>query len=332
MIQPLLTPGLVLIAAIAINIGTNSQLASAQAATEDTAEDADISAAKPVLLIQNDWASQQVLSHIVGVVLTRSGFTVEYVPYDSQLQFQALADGQVHFQIAAWEGPMQDAFALALKRGMVDAGTHTAISREEWWIPDYVLDDCPDAVTWSGLNDCAHLFASDATFPMGQFIGPPLDWGKNYASRVSAMQMNFNVVNVDKVDKLWIALETAYQKRKPIVLFNWTPNFTDAQYEGRFVDFPEPSLQCDTVPSWGPNPKAVGDCGELRSGWLKKAAWGGFATHYPAAWEVVKRIDFTNAQIAKAMQMVIVEGLSPRDAATVWVQNNNDVINRWMGR
>ena len=85
----------------------------------------------PIIIVQNNWTSQLVLSNVVGKVLEGMGYTVEYKPSDSQLQFTAIANGDMHFQVEAWEGSMKSAFEKALKEGMVDAGTHDAVTREE---------------------------------------------------------------------------------------------------------------------------------------------------------------------------------------------------------
>ena len=61
----------------------------------------------PIIIVQNNWTSQLVLSTVVGKVLEGMGYTVEYAPSDSQLQFKAIADGDMHFQIEAWEGSMK---------------------------------------------------------------------------------------------------------------------------------------------------------------------------------------------------------------------------------
>lgn len=284
----------------------------------------------PILIVQNNWTSQLVLSHVVGNVLTEMGYEVEYTPSDSQLQFTAIANGDMHFQVEAWEGSMKSAFEKALEEGMVDAGSHSAETREEWWIPNYVLETCPDATNWEGLNACADQFATAETSPKGRFVGPPADWGKNYSERVTALQMDFEAINVGQAATLWAELQSAYDRKEPIVLFNWTPNFIESKFEGTFVDFPEPVAECESDASWGPNPDATGDCGAPRSGWLKKAAWSGLADKYPAAWSVMQKIDFTNAQIAAAALLVDVDGLSPEEAAEQWAADNADVIAGWL--
>lgn len=284
----------------------------------------------PIIIVQNNWTSQLVTSTIVGKVLESIGDTVEYAPSDSQLQFAAIGNGDMHFQIEAWEGSMKSAFENAVaNEGMVDAGTHDAVTREEWWIPNYVLEVCPEAQTWDGLNACAKIFATAETAPKGRFVGPPADWGKNYADRVKALQMNFVAINVGQAATLWAELQSAYDRKEPIVLFNWTPNFIESKFEGAFVNFPEPEPACFEDASWGPNPNATGDCGAPHSGWLKKAAWKGVADKWPDAWKVMQKVNFTNAQIAAASLMVDVDGLSVEAAADKWMAENPDVVNSW---
>ena len=41
---------------------------------------------------------------------------------------------------------------------MVDAGTHKAVTREEWWVPKYVADKCPGLPDWKALDKCAEIF------------------------------------------------------------------------------------------------------------------------------------------------------------------------------
>ena len=142
--------------------------------------------------------------------------------------------------------------------------------------------------------------------------------------------MNFDAINVGQAATLWAELDAAVAKKEPIVLFNWTPNYIEAKYEGMFIDFPEPEgNKCAEDPSWGINPNAVNDCGAPRSGWLKKAAWSGLADEFPAAWKVLQAINFSNDQIAAASLLVDVDGMTTEEAADKWIADNGALIESW---
>ncbi|MFJ6326164.1 MULTISPECIES: ABC transporter substrate-binding protein [unclassified Rhizobium] len=290
-----------------------------------------VRADEPIKISMNNWTSQNVLSHVAGILLEKKGFEVEYIPSDGQLQFQAIADGDLDFQIEVWEGSHLTAFNNALATGnLVDYGTHAATTREDWWYPEYVKGVCPGLPSWEALNKCAKLFATAETGDRGRFVGPPADWGKHYAERIAALKMNFEEVPVGQAATLWAELQAAYDRKEPIVLFNWTPNFIEARFKGEFVEFPQYSAECLSDPKWGSNPDAVYDCGAPANGYLKKAAWKGLETKWPAASQVLKQINFTNEQIAAASAMVDVSGLTSEDAAAKWVAENESVWTAWM--
>jgi glycine betaine/proline transport system substrate-binding protein len=285
----------------------------------------------PILIVTNNWTSQLVLANVVGDLLKKMGYNVEYKPSDTQLQFTAMASGDMHFQVEVWEGSMWPSFKAAMDAGgLVDLGSHDAVTREEWWYPTYIEEVCPGLPDWKALDACADKFATAETKPKGRFVGPPADWGKHYSERIQALKMNFQEVPVGQAATLWAELQAAYDRKEPIVLFNWTPNFIEAKFEGKFVEFPEFDPACHEDPKWGQNSDAVFDCGAPKNGWLKKAAWKGLAEKWPAANQFLKNVNFSNAQVAAAAAMVDVDGLTPEEAAAKWIEENEGTWKKWM--
>ncbi len=285
----------------------------------------------PIIIVQNNWTSQLVLSTVVGKVLTEMGYTVEYSPSDTQLQFKAMADGDMHFQVEVWEGSMKPAFEKAVKDdGLVDAGTHAAITREEWWVPDYVVEKCPGLPDWKALNDCAEIFATAETGDKGRYLDGPVDWLKHGKERVEALGMNFTVINAGSAAALWAEIGAAEADKKPVVVFNWTPNFAEAVWPGEFVEFPAWEEGCDKDPAVGPNPDALYDCGNPASGYLKKAAWDGMEEKWPGAYAILQKVSFTNPQIAEMAKLVDVDEMEPEEAAEIWLEENKDVWEGWV--
>ncbi|TVQ58786.1 MAG: glycine/betaine ABC transporter substrate-binding protein [Rhodobacteraceae bacterium] len=290
-----------------------------------------VESTQPIRIATHNWSSQVVMSHVVGEMFEKMGYVVEYVPIDSQAVYEAIRLGDVTLQMEVWEGAFAQSFEAALAAGgIVDAGDHDAVTREEWWYPRYVEDLCPGLPDWQALNACAEMFATPETAPKGRFLGGPVDWLKNDAQRVEALGMDFVVVNAGSASALWAELSAASQRGEPIVLFNWTPNFIEALYDGAFVEFPPFEAACLTDPSWGPNPEMTYDCGNPADGYLKKAAWEGMSEEWPAAFGVLERISFTNAQIAELAKLVDIEGLDHDEAALQWMEENEALWRSWM--
>ena len=284
----------------------------------------------PIKIVTNNWTSQLVLSNVVGQLLQSKGLNVEYKPSDTQLQYTAIPAGDMDFQIEVWEGSQAESFNKALAAGAVDMGSHDAVTREDWWYPSYMNEMCPGLPDWKALDACAAKLATAETGGKGRFVGPPADWGKHYSERIQALKMNYQEVPVGQAATLWAELQAAYDRKEPIVLFNWTPNFIEAKFEGQFVEFPTFAPECWSDPKWGSNPDLIYDCGAPAKGYLKKVGSPQLAQNWPTADKILRKVNFTNPQIAAAAAMVDVEGMTPEDAAKKWIADNETIWKTWV--
>jgi glycine betaine/proline transport system substrate-binding protein len=285
----------------------------------------------PIIIPTHNWSSQIVMSHVVGQMFESMGNNVEFVSTDSQAVYESVRLGDVTLELEVWEGAFGVAFNEALaKGGLHDVGDHNAVTREDWWYPLWTKDHCPGLPDWEALNECAALFATPETGDKGRFLGGPVDWLKHDAERVEALGMNFTVVNAGSAAAIWAEIAAAEKTMKPVVVFNWTPNFAEAVWPGEFVEFPEYFEGCKEDASLGPNPDMTYDCGNPANGYLKKAAWDGMQDKWPKAYDVLTKLSFTNPQIAEMAKLVDVDEMEPEDAATIWLENNEDVWMPWL--
>lgn len=281
----------------------------------------------PIIIPIHNWSSQIVMSNVVGQILEEQGNNVEYVTTDSQAVYESIRLGDVTMELEVWEGAFGASFREALEKGgLHDAGDHNAITREDWWYPAWTKEACPGLPDWEALNDCASVFATPETGDKGRYLDGPVDWLKHGQERVAALDMDFVVVNAGSAAALWAEIGAAEEDKRPIVVFNWTPNFAEAVWEGEFVEFPAWEDGCDKDPSVGPNPDELYDCGNPPDGYLKKAAWDGMKDKWPSAYETLTKVNFTNAQIAEMARLVDVDELEPEEAAEEWLAANQDYV------
>ncbi|WP_187430799.1 hypothetical protein ROLI_041590 [Roseobacter fucihabitans] len=285
----------------------------------------------PIVIPIHNWSSQIVMSNVVGQLLEMRGNNVEFVTTDSQAVYESVRLGDVTLEMEVWEGAFGASFRAAQEKGgIVDVGDHDAVTREDWWYPMWTKEACPGLPDWKALNDCAAIFATAETGDKGRYLDGPVDWLKHGQERVEALGMDFVVVNAGSAAALWAEIGSAEADKRPIVVFNWTPNFAEAVWPGEFVEFPAWEDGCDKDPSVGPNPDALYDCGNPANGYMKKAAWDGMQEKWPGAYAVLEKISFTNPQIAEMAVLVDVEDLEPDEAAEVWLENNKDVWESWI--
>lgn len=288
-------------------------------------------AAEPVKIPIHNWSSQIVGAYVVGKILTEAGSEVEYVPADSQAVYQAMCEGDIDLVHEVWEGAFGENFEKVVAEGcVIDAATHDAKTREEWWYPSYVEELCPGLPDWKALDKCAEIFATAETKPKGRFLAGPADWLKNDDKRVKALGVNFEVVNAGTADAIWAELKSASEAKRPIVHFNWTPNFVEALYDGKFIEFPPYDAKCTTDPSWGVNPNEVYDCGNPTGGYLKIGVWKGLLDKNPKAYDVVKKINFTNLDVAVMSKLVDIDKMETEAAADKWLADNKSKWRAWL--
>ena len=284
----------------------------------------------PIVIPIHNWSSQIVMSHVVGQIFESMGNHVEFVTTDSQAVYESVRLGDVTLELEVWEGAFGASFNAALEKGgLHDAGAHNAVTREDWWYPAWTKESCPGLPSWEALNACADKFTTPETGSKGRFLGGPVDWLKHDQERVDALGMNFTVVNAGSAAAIWAEIGAAEKDKTPIVVFNWTPNFAEAVWPGEFVEFPTWVEGCNDDASVGPNPDATYDCGNPATGYLKIAAWDGMQEKWPAAYETLTQISFTNPQIAEMAKMVDVDEMEPEDAAAAWLEENASAWSGW---
>jgi glycine betaine/proline transport system substrate-binding protein len=305
-----------------------SHLVSVQAASKITANLGDIQ--DEIIIPTHNWSSQIVMSKVVGQLFEKLGYRVKYLSTDSHSVYESVRLGDVHLEMEVWEVAFAAQFNAALdKGGILDAGNHDAITRQEWWYPAYVAELCPGLPDYKALERCYKLFVTPETKPDARFLDGPVIW-QHDTRRIEALDMPFSTINADTVAALWAELESAAGRQTPIVLFNWSPNFTDAVYGGAFVEFPEFDPACKIDASWGPNPNSTHDCGSPAGGYLKKVAWDGMPRKWPAAYKILLRINFTTLMVGTMSKLVDVDGMGYDEAAARWITDNEEVWSDWL--
>jgi glycine betaine/proline transport system substrate-binding protein len=284
---------------------------------------------QPIRVIVNDWTSQRILAKVTGTIFESMGYQVKYPFSTTSEQWGALRHGIDHVQIEVWQGTMADMYQRMLDKGyIVDAGNHTAKTREDWWYPLYVEQLCPGLPDWRALKKCSHLFSLGRGGKAGRYIAGP--WEKPEAARIRALGLNFRENPVKTADELWSTLAAAKHKQQAIVLFNWTPNWVEAVYQGKFIEFPEYHPLCETDPEWGVNPNFHHDCGNPKAGWLKKVAWVKMPETWPCAFQTLQNIDFDNKTISTVASWVDFERMSEEAAAQRWLEQNQSRWQNWI--
>jgi glycine betaine/proline transport system substrate-binding protein len=281
-----------------------------------------------ILIPLNDWASQRVISTAIGQLIEQKNIPVEYVEISTDDQWGALQRGIIHFQIEVWQPSMANQFEpLVLANAINDLGTHDALVVEDWWYPKYAEETCLELPNWQAINKCKFTFADESSPDKNTFYAGPWDYGD--ADLIRALKLNVTLQRLENETALVKKLKHSLINMRPILIFNWSPNWTDNYVEGNFIAFPSYQKACETTPDWGINKKLVKDCGNPTNGWLKKAAWPGLKEKSPCVYQLIKNINLSNQMIADASAMVVVDNLSEQESALKWLTKYQTAVKTW---
>ena len=76
--------------------------------------------ADPIKLTLHDWTGQLITTQIMGEVLKKAGYSVEYVQADYLAQFAGLESGDLDVAMEIWETTGREAMDAATATGKVE--------------------------------------------------------------------------------------------------------------------------------------------------------------------------------------------------------------------
>ncbi|QOF73338.1 ABC transporter substrate-binding protein [Aminobacter sp. SR38] len=286
--------------------------------------------ADPIKLTLHDWTGQLITTEIMGEVLKKAGYNIEYVQADYLAQFAGLEAGDLHVAMEMWETTGRDAMDAATATGKVENIGPTGMkAKEEWWFPEYMKEKCPGLPNWEALKEasCAEAFSTAETAPKGRYLGGPVTWGGFDDERVQALDLPFEVIHAGTDAALFAELESAYQRQAPIMLWIYAPHWAPAKYKGEWVEFPAYTKECYEDPKWGSNAAAQYDCGKP-FGEIWKVGWSGVKDKWPGAYAAIKAFTIDNDEMGAMITKVDLDGKSVSDVVAEWMGANEA---RWSG-
>jgi len=286
----------------------------------------------PIKITLNDWTGQFITTKIMGSVLQKAGYNVEYVQADYLPQFAGLETGDLTLAMEIWATTGKDAMDAATATGNVEnLGEIGMLAKEEWWFPEYMKEKCPGLPNWEALKEpaCVEAFSIPETAPKGRYLSGPATWGGYDEERVAALGLDFEVVHAGTDAALFAELQSAYDRQAPVMLWVYAPHWAPAKFEGEWVEFPTYDPACYSDPKWGSNPDAAYDCGKP-FGPIWKVAWSGFKDKWPGAHKAATAMTLTNDEMNAMITEVDINGKSVDDVVADWVAKNESRWQEWI--
>ncbi len=314
--------GTALAAAVGLALGAWSAPAMA-----DVPESKD-----PIKIALFDWTSVNINAHILGGILERLGYNVEYVTaeYLSSMT-TGLVTGDVTVILEMWDTTGHEAMVASDATGKTERlGVLGPKAKEEWWYPIYMKEMCPGLPNWEALKEpkCAEAFSTPETAPKGRYLGGPVTWEGFDDERVQALGLPFEVVHAGTDAAMFAELSSAIERKAPILMWIYSPHWAPAKYEGEWIEFPEHDPACYTDPKWGLNPDMAYDCGKPH-GEIWKYANGEMKAKWPVAHTVAKNMSLDANELGTLGGQVDLDGKSIEEVAEAWIGANEARWRAW---
>ena len=290
-------------------------------------------AADPIRIPVLNWSSQIVMANVMAQAFEELGYETELVPAESATRYEAVRVGELHVAHETWESTMALPFYAAMdKGGLIDAGSHDLVTFEEMGVPNWVIEEglCPGLPSWEALKspECAANFATPDSEGKGRWLEGPYEWHTEVMpNRLKGLGIDdlWMVKFAGTADALWAELEAAKKEGRGTIIFNWSPNFTDAA-GFTFIDFP-PYFEGCRLENGG-TLETTG-CGSPK-GWLKKAAHIKFPITHTSAYKFYTKMEFTAPNIGEMANYVDNMGMTHAEAATAYIAAHRDQIDLFM--
>ena len=291
-----------------------------------------VESSDPIKVGLFDWTSVNINAKILGGIFEKLGYNVEYPTGDYLSSLTtSLTTGDLTVGLEYWDTTAGEAMKASLATGQTERlGMLGPKAKEEWWYPLYMKEKCPGLPNWEALKDptCAAAFSTAETAPKGRYLGGPVTWEGFDDERVDALKLPFTVIHAGTDAAMFAELDSAYQRKAPMMLWIYSPHWAPAKYQGEWVQFPEYTPECYNDPKWGVNPDKKYDCGKPH-GEIWKFSWAGMKDKWPVAYKVAKAYQIDVNELNKMSGEVDLGGKSIDDVAKAWVDSHESTWQAW---
>jgi glycine betaine/proline transport system substrate-binding protein len=293
--------------------------------------------ASAIRIAVNPWTGSAVNANVAKVILERQlGYKVQLVKIDEFAQFPALASGALDATLEVWPsghaadiaryingrrgGPLRDG-------GVVNGGRLGAVGDIGWWVPSYLVAEHPELTSWQGIKRDAALFRTAQSGSQGQFLASDPSFVSYDKQIIKNLGLNLKVVYSGSEKATLAALDAAFKRKAPLLLYFWTPHWAHAKYSLTEVRLPPFDKACaDAARTKG----AVGYNCDYADDILFKAFWIGLESKAPNAFRFLSNFQFTNDEQDQVAFQVDVKGVPVATAARRWVDQHPNVWRPWL--
>ena len=290
-----------------------------------------------IVLVEQDWDGNLVTTAVAQILLEQEvGYEVElkFAPADSAPMMIGLETGDFDFVCCNWPS-----FSHALLAEYVDSDNPTVErlgpsgveGTSKWYVPTYLIKgdaargiqaSAPDLQSYQQLNQYKDLFSTADTRGKGRLLDFTPAWDYRNQERLDALGVDFEVVFSGSEAASFAELDASYKRGDPILLPLWAPHWSHVKYDLTEIQLPTWTEACYPAGT------------EYKCDWpidpVQKLTWPGLKDKFPDAYQFLQNLTIDNAQQNEMVFNVAEGGMTPLEAAQLWVDDNEAIWRPWI--
>lgn len=255
-----------------------------------------------VKLAYVNWAEGIAMTHLAAVILEdKMGYDVDLTMADVAPVFTSVASGNTDAFLDVWLPITHEDYMETYGDKLVDLGVVYENALLGLVVPSYVEIDSIEE-----LNDNKDLFG-------GEIVGIDAGAGlmKAAESAIGEYGLDYSLLT-GSGPTMTAALSKAIDANKPIVVTGWAPHWKFARWDLKVLD----------------DPKSV--FGDVEN--IHIVTRQGLEDDKPDVVEFLKQFKLTDSELGGLMGLIEEDGGDPMDTARTWMQENEALVNGWIGK
>lgn len=256
-----------------------------------------------VTLAYVEWSSNVASTNVMRAVLEQEGYDVETTSLSGASMWQAIAYGDADATLAGWLPTTHKNYYAQTKDKVVDTGVNLDGTKLGLVVPEYTPMD--------SIED----LGENADRIDGEIIG--IDPGAGIMGLTEDVLDEYGLdqdirLRTGSGATMTAALKSAIQNEEDIVVTGWTPHWMLARWDLKYLDDPK---------------NVYGGAEQIHT-----IVRQGLKEDMPGAYQILDNFEWTPKDMGEVMVMNQEEGSDPYENAKKWVENHQDMVDKWVGK
>ena len=275
-----------------------------------------------------DWTGGAVTCKVAQMILEREmDYRIKAITMPSGAGvYEAIAAGDLDYACESWPSYSSSKDTMVKEFGgdgsVKYLGAVGVVGVSTYYVPKYFVDEvAPDLKSYKELNKYKEHFATLETGGKGRLIACPTPaWECDDQKRLDMLGVDFVAVELGTETAAWAEAQAAYNRKEPFLLYAWEPHWIHAKLE--LVALELPAHDEDKWPATGWAEDVTFNYGNPES--MASDGKNADAAH------LLSNMNLSNAEQAKMVLAVDVEGRDIEEVVGEWLDANEAIWRKWL--